>query len=508
MGPHKMNRREWMKLSAGAALGMRSAMGDAFSAETQHAENVEQWGTFEATFHGPSSGNPFTDTRLTAQFTLQHRTVEVAGFYDGEGTYRVRFMPDMQGAWSYETESNAAELHGKRGSFRCVAPSPDNHGPVQVAHQYHFQYADGVPYFPFGTTCYSLAFLGEDLENETLQTLKSAPFNKVRMCLLPKPVGSTKLFAYPFERDATGKNDYMRPVPEYFRHIERRIQDLQKLGIEADVILFHPYDAWGYKAMPAEADDNYLRYAIARLSAYRNVWWSLANEYDLVKTKTPADWDRFFRIVVASDPYSHLRSIHYSGVLYDYSKPWVTHASLQNYQFEKAAEWREAWRKPIIYDEIQYEGNIARRWGNLSAQEMMRRFWLAIVAGTYATHGETYISTDGKPVWSDGGTLHGTSPERIGFLRKLVEESTRTGLNEFEGSYYLSAGTANELYLWFFDYHQPAEHVFPLTENTQFQADLIDPWEMTIKPVDGRFSGKSKLQLPGKPYQAVRFRKA
>ena len=32
--------------------------------------------------------------------------------------------------------------------------------------------------------------------------------------------------------------------------------------------------------MPAEADDRYLRYAVARLAAYRNVWWSLANECD------------------------------------------------------------------------------------------------------------------------------------------------------------------------------------------------------------------------------------
>ena len=63
------------------------------------------------------------------------------------------------------------------------------------------------------------------------------------------------------------------------------------------MILFHPYDAWGFKAMPPEADDCYLRYAVARLSAYRNVWWSIANEYDLVKAKTMKDWDRFFRIV-------------------------------------------------------------------------------------------------------------------------------------------------------------------------------------------------------------------
>jgi len=79
---------------------------------------------------------------------------------------------------------------------------------------------------------------------------------------------------------------------------------MQKANIEADLILFHPYDAWGYKAMGAEADDFYLRYAIARLSAFRNVWWSIANEYDLVRSKTMSDWDRFFRITQAEDPYS------------------------------------------------------------------------------------------------------------------------------------------------------------------------------------------------------------
>jgi cbb3-type cytochrome oxidase subunit 1 len=102
------------------------------------------------------------------------------------------------------------------------------------------------------------------------------------------------------------------------------------VGIEADVILFHPYDAWGFKAMGEEADDRYLRYAVARLSAYRNVWWSIANEYDLVKSKSMKDWDRFFRIVQESDPYGRLRSIHHSKVVYDHSKPWCTHASLQD----------------------------------------------------------------------------------------------------------------------------------------------------------------------------------
>src|SRR5215475_3003090 len=105
-----MNRRELIRLGAGAALGMGSVPGTALSTEAPDANDVEQWGTFEAAFRGPSAGNPFIDTKFRARFTLEHRSVEVAGFYDGDGTYRVRFMPDMPGWWSYETDSNVPEL--------------------------------------------------------------------------------------------------------------------------------------------------------------------------------------------------------------------------------------------------------------------------------------------------------------------------------------------------------------------------------------------------------------
>jgi hypothetical protein len=49
------------------------------------------------------------------------------------------------------------------------------------------------------------------------------------------------------------------PIQLFFSHLEHRIADLRALGIEADLILFHPYDRWGYATMPAEADDRYLR---------------------------------------------------------------------------------------------------------------------------------------------------------------------------------------------------------------------------------------------------------
>ena len=190
------------------------------------------------------------------------------------------------------------------------------------------------------------------------------------------------------------------------------------MGIEADLIVFHPYDRWGYATMPAEADDRYLRYLVARMSAYRNIWWSMANEWDLMRAKSAQDFDRFFRIVEERDAAGHLRSVHYSHTMYDYSRPWVTHASLQTYAFDSAAGWLTAWGKPICFDEVQYEGNLNSRWGNLSGQEMMRRFWLGVIAGCYVTHGETWLDPDksfdesASPTlwWAHGGKLHGTQP--------------------------------------------------------------------------------------------------
>jgi len=58
---------------------------------------------------------------------------------------------------------------------------------------------------------------------------------------------------------------------------------------------------------------------------------------------------------------------------------------------------------------------------------------------------------------------------------------------------------------YYFDFHQPIQYTFPLGAGGH-RAELIDPWQMTINPIAGSFSGKATLQFPGKPYQAIRFR--
>src|SRR5439155_21306891 len=275
-------------------------------------------------------------------------------------------------------------------------PGRNNHGPVRVANTFHFAYADGAPYRPIGTTCYAWTHQSQQLQKQTLATLKKSPFNKVRMCVFPKhyAYNSSEPALYPFAGNTPDRWDFARFNPAYFRHLERRIAQLRELNIEADVILFHPYDEghWGFDRMNAQADDRYLRYVIARLAAFRNIWWSLANEFDFMKEKKPTDWDRFFKIVREADPYDHLRSIHNGTVIYDHNEPWCTHASLQNgsavEDFGRAGLYRDVYRKPIVFDEVKYEGDIPQRWGDLSAEEMVHRFWQGTIAGTYVGHGE------------------------------------------------------------------------------------------------------------------------
>ena len=498
---------------------------------------IEQWDFYELSLKGPTGGNPFVDVELTARFFLGDRTVEACGFYDGaigaDGTYKVRFSPDEQGIWRYETVSNRKELDHQTGTFECIAPGKNNHGPVQVAHTFHFAYADGTPYKQIGTTCYAWTHQGDGLEEQTLATLKASPFNKIRMCVFPKnyAFNSNDPPRYPFEGTPPDKWDFTRFNPAFFRHLERRIGQLRDMNIEADIILFHPYDEgrWGFDRMDETSDDRYLKYTVARLAAYRNVWWSMANEFDFMKEKKPADWDRYFHIVQRCDPHNRLRSIHNGRMIYDHNKPWVTHASIQNgsavEDFGRAIIYRDVYNKPIVFDEVKYEGNIPQRWGDLSAEEMVHRFWQGTIAGTYVGHGETYRHPEDIIWWARGAKLNGQSPARIAFLKQVLDSSPAEGIEPIDKWQDVrTAGKAGEFYLVYFGKERPTEWTFELpraglSAGMSFRVDILDTWNMTTKPVDGTFKivvdgtyryraeGTPKITLPGSPYMALRIRR-
>ncbi|MCM3784580.1 DUF5605 domain-containing protein [Neobacillus mesonae] len=485
------------------------------SAPVHAPSTAAKWNVYEIELQGPSEGNPFLDVELGALFTQDSHEVEVLGFYDGDGIYRVRFMPNHEGSWTFKTKSNTPSMDGIERSFDCTAPEPGNHGPVRVKNTFHFGYEDGAPYIPVGTTSYAWTHQGESLEEQTLKSLKASPFNKMRMCVFPKSYlyNSNEPVHYPYEGSLEEGWDFTRFNPEFFRHLERRIADLGVLGIEADLILFHSYDRWGFAEMSKAQDELYLRYVVARLASYRHIWWSLANEYDFMWAKDLDDWERFAGIVTENDPYGHLISNHNGVKFYDFTKPWVTHCSIQRIDVYKTAEatdeWREQWNKPIVIDECAYEGNVDQGWGNITGEEMVRRFWEGAVRGGYVGHGETYMHPDEILWWAKGGELHGTSPERIAFLRRVMEEGPSEGLNPLQFEWDLPcAGVEDEYYLFYFGFNQPTFREFLLKPGIKYNVEILDTWNMTIQKLEGTYEGTFRIDLPGRPYIAVRMIRA
>jgi hypothetical protein len=241
----------------------------------------------------------------------------------------------------------------------------------------------------------------------------------------------------------------------------------------------------------------------------------MANEYDLLWAKDTADWERLAAIVGEEDPFGHLNSIHNCRPFYDYSMPWITHVSVQRVDVYRTAEntdeWRERWGKPVVIDECAYEGDIDQGWGNITGEEMVRRFWEGAVRGGYVGHGETYLPSalgldDEVLWWSKGGVLHGTSPDRIRFLEQLLAEAPDGVWDPLPSDWDVPwGGVAGRVKIGYFGFNRPRFRNVMLDEG-EWTIDVIDTWNMTVERMPGTYpAGSARVELPGRQFMAVRL---
>jgi hypothetical protein len=207
---------------------------------------------------------------------------------------------------------------------------------------------------------------------------------------------------------------------------------------------------------------------------------------------------------------------------------------------EFTKEFRTKWGKPVVWDEICYEGNIDNDWGNVSGVELVYRFWEAAVQGGYAGHGETFanywgtVSTSPKKQevlwWSHGGPLHGESPARIRFLQRILSETPGLGLKPYAMDFMQAiqqAGSpekagpilmdqnvavpeddafAGTYFLVYFGRARPSFKNYRFPEDSEYEVEVIDTWDMTVNKV-GKFRGAIHIELPGKEFIALRIKK-
>ena len=98
-----------------------------------YAKTIEKWDVLEVTVNGPKEGNPFCDQWIKGTFGCKNEKKTVDGFYDGDGVYKVRFMPSFTDEYTFEIEA----------SFDINA---GEEVPDEETLEHKFGIADGVEY--------------------------------------------------------------------------------------------------------------------------------------------------------------------------------------------------------------------------------------------------------------------------------------------------------------------------------------------------------------------------
>jgi len=407
------------------------------SASLAPAQTVERWGTFEVSWEGGPHANPFRDARLTAQFTHESgRAVTAQGFYDGERTWRVRFLPTELGRWSYKTESNDPALNGKIGSLTCIRTTrPYLHGPLR-AEGLHFRYADGTRPFLISTRL-SCQFADPAVWKTVLAFLKEHGINRVLFMIggvhgqFPELYGS-------------GGEDLWSYNVEKFQAVDRFIDALRQSDILAAPYLYYFNDRHQRKLSIAQ-DEAYIHYVMARVSAYANVMPVLSNEVEQKNNdRTPAAYDLYAH-GWANRMGAFMKTLAVSGVPVTVHNPMETRTARNPGFFTLLLDWPFQWadlqlrqmqvgalgaaaaindntsepndpvynarafarhndllirlrrfRVPVINEEPGYEMQGTHPWNSQSALTVRQTFWTAAAAGAYAMWGSegTYERND------------------------------------------------------------------------------------------------------------------
>jgi hypothetical protein len=436
----------WAALALSPFLA--AAPGDiAFS---QSAASVEAYDLVEVTAQvsKPDVRNPFTEASLTGSFQKAGggQRWNVDGFCDSPGgdVFRIRFMPPSPGEYTYSIQYRQDAFEKTySGSFRATGGRRRGVLRVDPKYPWHFIWeGTGEHYYFNGTTAFWLMGWSEErIINHAIERLHELKINRIRVLL----AGAANMFWGDAVMTGNGFTMSLRPwvarEPESFENpgidftrfniaYWQKFERMLRFARDRDMIVSVIQDISTHQAQPAAASEDerrYLRYAVARFSAFSNITYDLGDDLDSFRDEK---WAHETGTLIESwDPYRHLATSHPAHREHqDRGSEWFGFTSIQEWSRAQHAlmlEERQLQLKtgriiPQTNEEYGYEDHYPN-WAPAppadSAEVLRKTAWDIAMAGAYGTAGES--ARRGTNIWPNtgGGWINGRGDDTMVMLR-------------------------------------------------------------------------------------------
>jgi hypothetical protein len=245
--------------------------------------------------------NPYIAVTLRVEFrSPRFRTYAMPAFWDGDRKMIIRFTPTEAGQWTYKATSNVASFDGREGTFS--AASSDAPGYVMVANVHHWatdnqQVVIGNirPHLWMGYIADRFAFESYADFQQELSGAAQNKFNHFRGSILGGLSNRSLVYLGPD-----------RPNPAYFDELDRRVAEIHKRGVTADLMLASDPETIVAQFPDWQARERFVRYVVARYAAFNITWQGLAEFEDYADGR--ALLKELGQDLKKLDPYQHPRS--------------------------------------------------------------------------------------------------------------------------------------------------------------------------------------------------------
>ncbi|UCE49223.1 MAG: DUF5060 domain-containing protein [Phycisphaerales bacterium] len=371
--------------------------------------SVGRWDRFEATVKGAKDyRDPYSDVTLkvTYEDPVGVKTT-FWGFYDGAGTWKIRFMPDRTGRWKYA----AVFTDGSRrisGTFECVNSEIPGMISVDETNPMWFGYKGGKH------VLIRSFHVGDRFFAENWPAAKRRAFLDWAQ---RQGYNMLSVASHYLNRDAEGRGRGWRTPDLWplnaseFRRAEAILNDLAARGI-----MVYPFAGFFGQSSDFPTDHaeqiRYVKYVLARFGPHWNVLFNVAGPEPKIKAKefqnamTFTDVNRLGRMISELDVFGHPISIHNPTGNDPYkNENWVSFTTLQGW---KGTNFMDIYNgmmknhhdaKPLYAQEVFWPGN---KYHKISDEGDIRKKAFVLMMSAAAIN---YADMDGNSSTGFSGSM-------------------------------------------------------------------------------------------------------